>query len=143
MAESEWQEYRDQDKILVELVATASRRKLRLFCCACVRRVWYGIAEAESSRYVVAVAEEFADGHRTEPELLASAFEADRSISEALKMNDRNALRAAAWCGHKEMDALSVARSVAWACAYANQDDLNVERVRDHGPNRGRPRLGG
>src|SRR5262245_36603242 len=47
----------------------ASERKLRLFGCACCRRIWHLLDS--SSRNAVAVAEQFADGLVSKEELSA------------------------------------------------------------------------
>lgn len=61
MTEAEWGSYTDPTPMLIFMQGRASARKLRLFGCACVRRVWHLLTEPRS-RYAVEVAERFADG---------------------------------------------------------------------------------
>jgi hypothetical protein len=56
--------------MLDEIAYRASSRKLRLFACACCRRVWHFLGE--NSRRPVFVAERFADGKATVKELSAA-----------------------------------------------------------------------
>jgi hypothetical protein len=55
------------DALLEQLRTHCSARKLRLFACACCRRVWHWLGK--KSRQVVEVAEHFADGAATIEEL--------------------------------------------------------------------------
>jgi hypothetical protein len=61
MTESEWLTSEDPTPMLECLRGKVSDRKLRLFACACVRRVWRFLDLAVSRR-AVEVTEQFADG---------------------------------------------------------------------------------
>jgi hypothetical protein len=128
MTEKEWLASTEPDDLLVFLDVKASDRKMRLFCCACVRRVWYRLGHAEASRRAVEVAEEVADGQKPEQELAGTSNEAERAIQIASQSEEKNALRAAAWCVSGKIDALSITRSVAWGAAYASRDAMDSER---------------
>jgi hypothetical protein len=60
MDEDEWQTCNDPISMLHTLRGISSMRKLRLFACACCRRVWQELSD-DRSRSVVEVAEKFAD----------------------------------------------------------------------------------
>ena len=69
MTEAEWAACREPDKMLAFLRkgSRGSERGLRLFACACVRRIWHLLTD-ERSREAVEMAERFADGLGTEQE---------------------------------------------------------------------------
>jgi hypothetical protein len=68
MTEQEWMSCEDPWQMLLFLRDKASDRKLRLFKCACCRRIWHLIGPAEY-RHVVEVAELFSDQQADESEL--------------------------------------------------------------------------
>jgi hypothetical protein len=70
MTETEWLAATDPTPMLAFLreAGKASDRKLRLFACACVRRVWPLLVE-DGSRKAVEAAEGFADGSADKDEL--------------------------------------------------------------------------
>ena len=74
MSEREWLEGTKTWFMLPHIPQPASERKLRLFACACVRRVWHvwHLLPDERSRGAVEVAERFADGLADEGELEAA-----------------------------------------------------------------------
>src|SRR4051812_9670823 len=74
MTEAEWLASRHPLLMLESLRARASERKLRLFACACYRRVWGRLHLF--TRQVVEVAERLADGAATEDDLLIACDEA-------------------------------------------------------------------
>ncbi len=85
MTEAEWLACEDPRPMLEGLRGKASHRKLRLFACACCRRIW-SLPRGEVSRTAVEVAEHFADGLATADELTqirtAAGQEADdRGVS--------------------------------------------------------------
>ena len=70
MNRRQWPNSNDPDAMLDYLGGGADRR-LRLFACACVRRVWHLLDD--DSRNAVLVAEAFADGRASATELQAAA----------------------------------------------------------------------
>lgn len=71
MTESEWLAS-DCDHLMYEFIRRpADRRKLRLFACACCRRIWDLLTD-ERSRAAVEVSERYADGRATKQELSAA-----------------------------------------------------------------------
>jgi hypothetical protein len=99
MTEEEWLSFSGEPtKLLDHLGSRVSKRKRRLFACACLRRVWH-LIEDERSRSAVLLAERFADGLATTDELIASQPEM-RSIAEEQTRNpDRcHATAWGCWC---------------------------------------------
>jgi hypothetical protein len=77
MTEAEWLAGTEPEKMLAFIRAKASERKLRLFACACCRRIWRLLSD-ERSRKAVKTAERFADGLATRQQLRAArAYAAD------------------------------------------------------------------
>jgi hypothetical protein len=75
MNEGEWTTCDNPKAMLAFLAAQkASERKLRLFCCACFRRVWHALTDPQA-RAPVEVAERYADGAAGDEER-AEALEA-------------------------------------------------------------------
>src|SRR6516225_2830409 len=75
MTEAEWLACTDPEPMLKFLRGKAGSRKLRLFACACLRRVWHLLIE-EPCRTAVEVSERYADGLATREELDAAWYEA-------------------------------------------------------------------
>jgi len=84
--------------MLCILPADRYQRELRLFCVACVRRVWHLLPDA--CRKAVDVAEQFAHGAASEAQLRA-AFDAAAPVIEAL------------WSGGRSPDARAYATQAA------------------------------
>jgi hypothetical protein len=78
MTEAEWLACRDPERMLESLRGTAGGRKLRLFACACCRRVLRLMPASRSGRKIE-VAERLADGQAGESDR-AEAFERRRGI---------------------------------------------------------------
>src|SRR5262245_10342933 len=80
MTEAEWLAATDLDAMLWYVRDKMSERSLRLFECACCRRIWHELPD-ERSRRAVEVAEAYADGLATDSELEAAALGADKAGS--------------------------------------------------------------
>src|SRR5262245_49994736 len=78
MQAKEWGTCTQPGRMLLFLGGQASGRKLRLFACACVRRVWY-LLQDERSWVAVEVTERFADRRALRAEL-ASAGQAAQEV---------------------------------------------------------------
>jgi hypothetical protein len=75
------------------------------------------------------MAEAFADGQTTQEELAAALMQAQAVIQGDVGSTRTNARRGAAWCANTTMDALGIARSVAWGAAYARPRAKGAERI--------------
>jgi hypothetical protein len=86
MTEAEWLTGGDPEAMLNLLFGAGLERKLRLFACACVRRVWPSVRDRRC-RIALQVAERFVDGQATGEELQVAyhaAVEATRRFGGAL-----------------------------------------------------------
>jgi len=72
MNEAEWLACGNPETMLKALRERASVRKLRLFACACVRRIWH-LLVSPNSRRAVEVMERFVDGQATEEQRIVAA----------------------------------------------------------------------
>jgi hypothetical protein len=129
MTESEWLACTDPKPMLDFLNwwapfvwGRASDRKLRLFACACCRRVWH-LAPHDDTRGAVEAAERFADGGGTAADLLRVHVSAAQVFYDYLREGrqaDREAARAdcsaaatAAWTAANLSGEWSLAAEVA------------------------------
>src|SRR3954463_10987056 len=110
MTEAEWLACEDPRRMLSFLYYQGvSQRRLRLFTCACARRVWWHLLADERSRRAVEVGEQFADGEAS-AEALGAAHQAAREAADAL------------WSGGDWLPGgllSALAPSVAWGAAEA------------------------
>ncbi len=72
MTEADWLAATDPAPMLEFLQGKGNSRKLRLFACACCRRIWNALGYYEVNKKGVEVAERYADGLATVEELLAA-----------------------------------------------------------------------
>ncbi|WP_238602892.1 hypothetical protein [Fimbriiglobus ruber] len=125
MTEAEWLTATDPTPMLEFLSGKASDRKLRLFACACCRRIWHLITE-EGSQNAVATAERMSDEQVTDDErwgvMVEAQYMPDNAANAAYNSlcsfpdyPDRTA-RQATWAVANETEAhqLSEALNPAW-----------------------------
>jgi hypothetical protein len=104
MTEAEWLACDDPRSLLEFLRGRTSARKLRLFACACCRRVWgsFGPPKEEALRHAFETAERAAE-HRATVQDLEEAFDLGESV---VFLDD-----------HEEYPAVAAARPDAWEAA--------------------------
>src|SRR5262245_3321782 len=82
MTEAEWLACNDPRPMLVFLWGKVSDRKLRLFGCACFRRIWHLLSD-ERSRKAIEVLEQFAEGVASARELAVARSSAEAAAEDA------------------------------------------------------------
>jgi hypothetical protein len=82
MTEAQWLACDEPEEMLRWLEGRASARKLRLFACACCRRVWH-LMDDPRSRSAVEVAERLADGLAARGEIEAAKVAARGACGDA------------------------------------------------------------
>ena len=83
MTEAEWLTSTDPAAMLGSVEQGASDRKLRLFACACCRRVWNLLSD-KFSRKTLTIAERYADAEVTEEKLGFAGGDARRAARVVL-----------------------------------------------------------
>jgi len=127
MSEADWLACIDPDPMLEYLKGRASDRKLRLFACACCRRVGH-LAWDQASRTAVEVAEQFADGLLSKGRLAAARSAVRNTVLDHTHSSSGGVARIAAgpeaWGAAK-----NTARNAAWAVAKSAGNEIwNLER---------------
>jgi hypothetical protein len=79
VTEQEWRSCGNPHRMLSSIHGRVSQRRLRLFACACCRRIWYLLTDPRS-RQTVEFAELFLDGNAAEAER-AIAFDAAQAAA--------------------------------------------------------------
>src|SRR5262245_26933388 len=125
MTESEWLACDDPQPMLGFFRRKASDRKLRLFACACCRRIWHLLTDARS-RKAVEVAEQCADG-RADPQALVEASDSAWAAAKELITSYQTASGFGPSADPDFMYGMHddrLAAPAACAAAYASTDDL-------------------
>ena len=112
MTEAEWLTCPDPEVMLKFLPGRPNERKLRLFACACARRVWSFMTE-RCSRDAVIAAEQFADGLGDRHTL----DNARKAIRADFRNRQRCKVRQRAWIETANAERAE-ARAASWAGAW-------------------------
>jgi len=97
MNEVEWLESVDSEMMLAEVYRTASEQLVRLFVCACCRRIWHQLLD-ERSRLAIVVTEAFARDEVGIEELATARLAARAAWVERSAMKDDHPAAAAYYC---------------------------------------------
>ena len=150
MTEADWLADNDPRPMLEFLSGKASERKLRLFACACARRVWR-LLDDERSRQAITVAERYADGLAADAERAGAEGNAFwfREYDLALRLGDNLDADPDDYTGAGSFDPVAFAAAeaaVSTLCGDAENAALftarcAVEAIRDE-QGRGAERVG-
>ena len=113
MTERDWQGCGDPRAMLAFLKDKAGARKLRLFACACVRRVWHFLLEGLQT--AVRVSERHADGLATDEELARTEAAVWHTFEEGERAWRGPGQRLGSWSP-------STADCAAWATVRDEED---------------------
>jgi hypothetical protein len=98
MTEAEWLRSADPEAMLKLLKGKVGERKLRLFACACCRRIAHLLRD-ERSRITVEIIERYADGEATERRLTAARIGTQALLNEMVgKVWDNYSIASEAGC---------------------------------------------
>lgn len=136
MFEARWVNCEDPEEMLRYLLGKTGDRKLRLFACGCVRRIW-PLLRDERSRSAVHMAERYADRPGGLTQLLSVRREARlaeqyfHSLSRRGEGDDFEMARWAARAAEATVEdtGWDVARNAAWSAAHAVHGHAASERV--------------
>ena len=110
MSEGEWLASTNPGTMLESLTGNLSERKLRLFACACCRRIWHLLSD-ERSRVALEAAELHADG-------LVDDVELERSSALA-----EQAFHSIPWEANGMENAAKLAASAVWGATTTNLEE--------------------
>jgi hypothetical protein len=135
MFEARWLHCDDPEMMLRYMLGKTGDRKLRLFACACVRRIW-PLLRDERSRSAVLMAEHYADlpgGHSQLLRVRNEARLAEQHFQRLARQGDTENRRAR-WAARAaeatvEDTGWDVARNAAWSAAHALDGDASYERL--------------
>jgi hypothetical protein len=114
MTEAEWLQSPHVNLMLDFLRGEANDRKLRLFACACCRRVWHLLTD-DRSREAVTLTERFADGQASAKALTAAKLAARRAARQAGKLAPA---LTAAWYAARAASPRYAVWDIAWFVAW-------------------------
>jgi hypothetical protein len=112
MTEAEWLACNDPEEMLRGFPGKPSPRKLRLFACACLRRIWEALAD-ERSRQAVLVAERYAD-RRVDQAKLKEAWDAATAAFRAAKVDALSVAEAAMDAAHPSVSVVNTGLIARW-----------------------------
>jgi hypothetical protein len=115
VAEQKWLACNDPTLMLEYLCSTGitSDRKLRLFACACCRRIWHRLFHQDSFTGIE-VGERFAEGQATDEELRTADELAMWAGDDASQTSMQDAVNAWAAVAPVQATGISAARSAVW-----------------------------
>jgi hypothetical protein len=123
MTEADWLDCATPAWMLDTIQTRASDRKLRLFCCECVRRLWPALWDEHSKRSVE-TAERYADGQAGEQDLISV-----HSTSAINPLGRDPKLGCAAWAAHAVSEktiTIELAILISSNSANGNPDNIEV-----------------
>lgn len=122
MIEEEWLVETDLQKMLFLLHGRVSDRRLRLFACACCRRVWHLLNDGRSRR-AIEVVERYADEQADDEDLRLAIIGAE-SMAESLAASAATAAEQAQ--SSAAFAALSVTHSGSRAADYSSSNAVSA-----------------
>jgi hypothetical protein len=124
MTEAEWLASKDPYRMLDHVVGWTSERKLRLFACACCRRIW-PLLKTARARHAVETSERYADDRARLKELKA-AYGATTGVSAA-----ELAAGWAAKLGRVKAPRLAAIWAARAAADWRGESEAQAELLRD------------